>query len=575
MTFVSDRRTIAWTLLGLALVVWTQSPALGAFFSSPDDLVHLQQAAGLRPIAASPFRFLSQVAYFRVMLDLFGPQPIVFHVVSLLVHGFNVWLVAVLAARLGAPRLVAACAAMLFGCFPLFYPLFASAVGMNDELALMFMLLALLALHREGGGWAFAAWLTFVTAMLCKESVIAMPLLALMAPAGSTARRQRAWPLIGTSVVFAGLLMLAPPQGLSPYALEFGANVWHNLMTYAAWAINVTRPLPDRVSSFDPQAWRTGIWLYLAIGAAWWRMRSERRQIGLGIAWWLIALLPVLGLRFQTYRHYLYPALPGLCLAVAVVVARVLSRVTARSPAPGAERTLGRVAAGILLVGIVAYALQAQRLILARRAARIPGTELAFDPFTRRQEVARNAVESLAHFLPPSGPVHVAVFSPPGAGRMFGARSGREYAVDSLNRPPGPRPYDLLEESLDHGGVVRLFFPRVDSVRFIDRWTPAVASYQLFLPFQNGRLKGVGAGIPAHVRAARWMFEQGWFARAADYLGDVIAFYPMDPDLRLARGFALIQRGDPAGARAELREVLRLAPNSEAAAAARGLLDTP
>lgn len=158
---------------------------------------------------------------------------------------------------------------------------------------------------------------------------------------------------------------------------------------------------------------------------------------------------------------------------------------------------------------------------------------------------------------------------------MFGARTGREYAVDSLRRPPGPRPYDLLAESLDHGGAVRLFFPRVDSVRFIDRWTPEVASYQLFLPYQNGFLEGVGAGIPGHVRAARWMFEQGWFARAADYLGDVIAVYPMDPDLRLARGIALIKRGDPAAAHAKLRQVLRLAPDSEAATAARGLLGTP
>lgn len=345
----------AWTLAGLVLVAWTQSPALGAFFSSPDDLVHLQQAAGLRPIAASPFRFLSQVVYFRVMLELFGLHPFAYHVASLLVHAGNVVLVMALAVRSGASRFAATFAAILFGCFPLFYPLFASAVGMNDELALAFMLLALLAVRRAGARWTLLAWLAFVAAMLCKESVIAMPLLALlMAPEDRGIRWTRAWPLIATAAVFAGLLLLTPPQGLSPYAMEFGVNVWHNLMTYSAWAINVTRPMPDLVSSFDPHAWTTAIWLYVAIAAAWAWMRSERRWIGLGMAWWLIALLPVLVLRFQTYRHYLYPALPGLCLAVAVAIARLRSLATLRTRVLGGARHLSRVAAGILLLGIVA-----------------------------------------------------------------------------------------------------------------------------------------------------------------------------------------------------------------------------
>ena len=70
----------------LALIAWVQRHALMAFFSSPDDLVHLQQAVGLKPILPTPLRFLSQILYFKGMIRLFGLNPLAFHVVSLLTH---------------------------------------------------------------------------------------------------------------------------------------------------------------------------------------------------------------------------------------------------------------------------------------------------------------------------------------------------------------------------------------------------------------------------------------------------------------------------------------------------------
>src|SRR5207253_2054209 len=73
------RRDVLAVVSCVAAALWVNRYALGAFFSSPDDLVHLQQAAGLRPTLATPFRFVSQVVYFRTMWTLFGPQPAVYH----------------------------------------------------------------------------------------------------------------------------------------------------------------------------------------------------------------------------------------------------------------------------------------------------------------------------------------------------------------------------------------------------------------------------------------------------------------------------------------------------------------
>ena len=552
------------------LAASTQVPALGAFFSSPDDLVHLQQAAGLRPALLSPFRYLSQVVYFRVMMTLFGPLPIAFHLLSLVTHLLNVALVFLLLVRLAVPRSVAAVAAACFGCFPLFYPLLASAVGMNDELAVAFMLISLLLFLREGWASAMGSWAAFVAALLCKESVITMPLLLLYI-ARPRARPWRIVLMMATAALFAALLLLLPPQGLGPYAIGVGMNAFHNLMTYTAWAVNVTRPLPDLVSSYDPLAWRTGIWVAVAITAAWLGMAKARWFIGLGVAWWLIALLPVLLLQFQTYRHYLYPALPGLCLVCAAVARDGLcSAVTAlRRSRPQGDRSNARWVAAVMALAVVLYAVQSHRLILRRQNARVPGTRLALDPFTRRQEVARNALASFARDLGSAGPTNVAIFSPPGTGRIYGARSGREYARPGPG--PGQRPYDLLAESLDHGGAVRLFFPEVDTVRFVDRWTSELKQYELFLPYQEGFLHGVGIGVSAHARAAAWMFDQGWYAEARDYLADVNDAYPREPALLLAHGIALLRSGDSARASATLAEVIRLDPQGEAATEARRL----
>src|SRR5437762_9849930 len=73
-------RTAAAVFGCLGLVLWVQRHALLAFFSSPDDLIHLQQAVGLKPTLPTPLRFLSQVLYFRGMVRLFGLNPAAFHV---------------------------------------------------------------------------------------------------------------------------------------------------------------------------------------------------------------------------------------------------------------------------------------------------------------------------------------------------------------------------------------------------------------------------------------------------------------------------------------------------------------
>jgi tetratricopeptide (TPR) repeat protein len=278
-------------------------------------------------------------------------------------------------------------------------------------------------------------------------------------------------------------------------------------------------------------------------------------------------LVPVLPLRFQTYRHYLYPALPGLALAfsaVAVSVAQFLSQFVGWSP--GRKQVVTAVLLGICLL---AYAARSESLIVARISARVTGTDLPLDPVMRRRVVAQRAIGSLAGRL---GPEHarLAILSPSGLAAVYDVRTGRRAAPSD----PGSQPYDLLQESLDHGGALKLFFPQIDSVAFISQWSPEHRGDVLFLSYPGGYLVGGGTGPAALESITMWMFQAGWYPQAKEYLRSVVTAYPDEAPLRLAYAGALFKLGEKEAARQQLQQILRSTPAADSAAVqARAILE--
>src|SRR4029077_3607784 len=94
--------------------------ALGAFFST-DDFVRLEEAAGLLPAVPTLWRVVSEVLYPRLMLGLFGPQPLPFHLVSMLLHLPNTAFVYRTGRRAGLSAGTSCFASLVFGAFPLTY----------------------------------------------------------------------------------------------------------------------------------------------------------------------------------------------------------------------------------------------------------------------------------------------------------------------------------------------------------------------------------------------------------------------------------------------------------------------
>ena len=189
------------------------------WFFSANDLVHLEQACGLQPTPHQPWRMLTQGVYFRLMTWLVGPWPTAFMAVNLALHAVNVVLFLRLLRRRGTASPTAALAGALFGACPLLSTVLGQAVDINDVLALALSLTSLDWLSHPGRRALVAGWISFIAAVLCKESVLFLPVLAVI-PAGRPGdrgvRRRALAPIAATIVSLGAAFFVARAFGAAP-----------------------------------------------------------------------------------------------------------------------------------------------------------------------------------------------------------------------------------------------------------------------------------------------------------------------------------------------------------------------
>jgi hypothetical protein len=450
--------------IAVLLVHWR---ALFCFFSA-DDAIHLEQAAGLVATPRVPWRFLTQVVYFRLMLGLFGARPLAFMTVNVLLHVVNAVLVHRLLRRY-VDDAIAITATVLFAACPLLTIVLGHAVIVNDVSALTVTLVVLLSF---ASATTIALVAMFVVALLCKESVLFMPVVvAALVPSPRALRSPRALALAATMVATAAAFLVARAGAAAPSGTAYAMSryaVVPNLCTYVAWFLSLWRPLPDLVRSPDPRAWRLALPFFaLALFTAW-RVPRARRGMLVGGTWFVAGLLPVLPLAYSTYPHYLYVALPGLALVAALLI-----------------HLLPRDAWPYLAAAIcVGYPMQAARLAAERFTLRIRGTDVPLDPQIRSWVVAGRAVVSLEGRLP-TGRAHLAVLGNVGRVEVLNARTGQRYASLDSSRTG----YDLVRAMLDDGRALRVFYPQVDTVAYLDTWPRApLRGWWLALPVGAGNL---------------------------------------------------------------------------------------
>jgi hypothetical protein len=528
----------------VALALWAHRRALGMFFS-PDDLISLERARGLVPPYPVPFwRVLSGSGYFALASRLFGADPFPYHLVNWLVHGANVALLFALIRRWGGSIGAATLAAALFGTSRLHAAVMLQSVGLEELLALSASLLVFLTLDPNQPRRLWLPSLIFLAALLSKEIVLLLPLLLLfpLPPrAPFRARAVAAGSLLGVAALY--LVAFAATRGTltvasgAAYATRYGANLFHNLMTYSAWVLDFRHAVPDFGAGLSESAWHAGMWLWIAFAVLFANAGRQRLLVGAGAAWFLLMLAPVLPYVWHSVVFYLYPALPGACLALAAGITgawdRLSESIGSRAPRVAA-RSAPAASAALLILAIAAHAAVSERLAAERWKVLVPGLTVHLDAVLRKAELARNVSRTLAPSV--AGPHARIVFVRPAeAEERRDLRTGRLLATES-DAP------DLLLSVLDQGRALRALFPGLDSVAFVDRWSPGYRDFDLVVNNADGFTLTLGHGPDAHLNFAGLLLRRGLKGPALEDLAAARQAYPEDPRLAIAYQRVAAQR---------------------------------
>ena len=392
---------IAAALAALVLALYLPSLTHGAlsldddlYFGDPRLAAGLSWA-GLRWAAtafhASNWYPLTLASH---MLDasLFGPAAWGPHLVNALLHAASTALLFAALRRLTGDAWRAAAAALVFGAHPLQVESVAWIAERKNLLCGFFSIAALWAYagyaRRPSARGLGAVCALFAAALLSKPAAVAMPLALLALDAWPLRRREppaalvaEKAPLLALSAASC-LATLAAARGSSVYALPAGVRLANAALAYAgylrrlAWpsGLAVFYPHPEGAVSYAAAA-AAAAGLAFALALAW-RQRARRPWLLTGAAWFLLMLLPMIGLvqvgRQALADRYAYLALIGPALAV------VWSAPDRWARRPSALAAAGAALCAMLAVSSLQLRYWRDSVTLYRRAVAVTdGNELA------------------------------------------------------------------------------------------------------------------------------------------------------------------------------------------------------
>jgi hypothetical protein len=346
-------RYLRFETIALAAVVVAAAACfwpLTSYFFAQDDFVLLHRAAftpgasisGFFADHPGQFRPLSKGAYFVAAWRAFGLNAFPYHLVSLVLHGFNIVMVWRMFRRLRVGDSGALVGAALFGLSAGFFHVLAWISCVQQLAGMAFSLVALELGFRAldqagaaaGAGPSFqhpsclrpaaigslAAW---VLALGCVEQTVLLPLmfpLYAWAFAGDRGtprvvgvRRLRQaftataghWVVLAAFAAFILFWKGVPREGI--YGFSVGGNVAVNLATYLGWSFDYWMRFPLEITThqFSPQPAH----LVAVLLIAWHLIRGRGRQVVFALGFFLAFSLPVAFL--TEHQYYLHTYLPA------------------------------------------------------------------------------------------------------------------------------------------------------------------------------------------------------------------------------------------------------------------------
>jgi len=331
-----------------------------------DDVVFIQKNPNIHDLSNLPAIFLmSDVprpdftivnTYYRPLLEViyrleyrfFGLHPQGYHLVNVLLHITNGFLVYFLLFLLKYPKAVAFAVAAFFLIHPVQAESVAYISGISDLTYVFFCLLSLILyvqsaqprgarinLARYCGALSF-----FWVGLFTKEQSVVLLLLVVL----YECCWKSAWGVGSRLLRFSGLLIIlggyfvvrtfvlqqaAPPVLENPQ--EFALRLWALPKIFLMYLRIAVFPVDlhfYRTTDILAKSWLPGIGLVLTLLVAWRVLQTvkgeERRRLFFGIGWFFIALLPTVNIVpiFEEYSfiwtvdHFLYLPVAGLLLFI-------------------------------------------------------------------------------------------------------------------------------------------------------------------------------------------------------------------------------------------------------------------
>lgn len=351
-TVLPMRRTFA--LLAVLLAVSTFAAyrgILGNDFTNYDDYDYITRNPHVKQgITAESIGWAFNIGYasnwhpltwLSHMIDyqLYGLNPMGHHLTSLLLHIANVLLLFwVLSRMTGAPWRSAFVAA-LFGLHPLHVESVAWASERKDVLSTFFGLLAIVAYVRyaerpELKRYALVA-VAFALGLMAKPMLVTLPVVLLLLDywplprmRGTGTLLMEKVPLLALSAVSGVLTYLAQHKAGSVSGLEL-ISLWSRalnaLLAYVQYLIMMLWPV--RLAAHYPYLKVFAVWqiagaiaLLAGVSYAAWRLRRSHPYLLAGWAWYVVTLLPVVGLvqvgSQALADRYTYVPLIGIFIAI-------------------------------------------------------------------------------------------------------------------------------------------------------------------------------------------------------------------------------------------------------------------
>ncbi|MFA5975555.1 MAG: tetratricopeptide repeat protein [Elusimicrobiota bacterium] len=272
----------------------------------------------------------AQILTNRVDYTLWGLRPFGYHLTNLLTHALNALLAAELVAAFGFSALVALSTGCLLAVHPIVVEQLMIVAGRAELFGLCFTLLTLLVLFRKGVPSATTASFLFFMGLLYKESVLVLPLLAVLCFALRRERAERYLRILWLLPVIPVYLWLRH-HAVGPVALAIDPHL-ASIFFFKAFPQVLLRYLtllgfPWNLHSHRMMPSLTHWWpalfvllIGLAAGLIW-----KRRKTGLFcLAWFIVCLLPKTPIMMTgnfTLDHWVYPGAIGVFLPLSIFFA--------------------------------------------------------------------------------------------------------------------------------------------------------------------------------------------------------------------------------------------------------------